>query len=361
MIRINVTLLLLSALLILAACGRTENTDTAADASAADSSAAGIPVIIEEFLTDWDETDNVDSPAVWHGPDGEHWVISTCKSTDRLIVHDAATGELVRYVGSTGEGAGQFRRPNGIAVVDDLAIVVERDNHRVQVLRLPSWESIGIFGADDLVLPYGIALRRDAGGYVLYVTDNYETADEQVPPDSLLGERVKMFSMDVSDGRARGALLKRFGAVDGAGRLRVVESIAVDTVHNRLLLAEEDARFNDIKVYDLDGRFTGRIMGDGIFRYQPEGIVLYTLPDGEGWWITTDQDEGDNTFVIFDRRTLQHVASFKPAVIANTDGIALTQRAFGPFSAGALFAVHNDGGVGALDWQTIADSLGLGR
>ncbi|MBN1447347.1 MAG: phytase, partial [Bacteroidetes bacterium] len=354
MIRYNLVLLILSALLILAACGQQDTQEQTGD-----SSQPSIPVIAETWLSERNEADNVDSPAVWHGPDGEHWVISTCKATDQLLINDAATGDLLRRVGSSGSGAGQFLRPNGIAVVDDLAIVVERDNHRLQVFRLPDWESAGFFGADDLILPYGIAVRRDGAGYLLYVTDNYETADEQVPPDSLLGERVKVFAMQMEDGKAIGTLRGRFGATEGAGVLYVVESIAIDTVYGRILVADEDARSNDIKVYDLDGRFNASIVGDGLFQYQPEGIVLYSCRDGSGYWITTDQSETDNTFHIFDRKTLEHIASFKAVVCSNTDGIALTQRGFGPFPDGAFFAVHNDGNVGALDWSIVADSLQL--
>ncbi|MDX1636639.1 MAG: hypothetical protein R3281_01635 [Balneolaceae bacterium] len=34
-------------------------------------------VLNEHFQTARDEDDNVDSPAVWHGPDGEHWLLAT--------------------------------------------------------------------------------------------------------------------------------------------------------------------------------------------------------------------------------------------------------------------------------------------
>ena len=329
--------------------GRTEKPDTAGD----------VPVFTELYLTERNEADNVDSPAIWHGANGEHWIIATCKSTDRLLVHEAVTGALVREIGVSGSGPGQFERPNGIAVVDDLAIVVERDNHRLQVFRLPAWTVLGSFGADDLVKPYGLAVRRDSSAYLLYVTDNYETAEETVPPDAELGRRVKLFRMTVGEKAVTGTLLTAFGATEGDGVLHVVESIAVDTARNRLLIADEDPAANDIKVYDLDGRFTGEIMGKGLFRYQPEGIVLSGCPDGSGYYVCTDQDMADNTFLVFDRETMKHVASFKGKITANTDGIALTQTPVGPHAEGLFVAVHNDGNIGAFDWGAIAETLGL--
>jgi 3-phytase len=39
--------------------------------------------------------------------------------------------------------------------------------------------------------------------------------------------------------------------------------------------------------------------------------------------------------------------------------VALTQRRFGPFSAGAFYASHLDGGVSAMGWAEIAAALRL--
>jgi 3-phytase len=350
----NLAFLLLAILLILVACGRQDAQEAQTDATN-----AALPLLTEAWHSARNEADNVDSPAIWHGPTGEHWVIATCKSTDQLLVLDATDGRTLQRVGSTGDGPGQFRRPNGVAVVDDLCIVVERDNRRVQVLRLPQWEHVATFGADVLVKPYGIALRRTPEGYLFYVTDNYETADEQVPPDSLLGERVRMFALRTSTDTAQAEYRGAFGATHGDGVLHVVESIAVDTVYGRLLIADEDARYNDIKVYDLEGRYQASIMGGGAYRYQPEGIVLCATGEREGYWFTTDQDETDNIFIVLDRRTLDPVGSFRAAATTNTDGIALTREAMPAFPSGAFFAVHNDGNVSALDLRSIADSLRL--
>jgi 3-phytase len=305
--------------------------------------------------------DNIDSPAVWHGPEGQHWLISTAKATDVLVVNDAATGAPVRRVGGSGKGLGQLDRPNGIAVIDDLAIVVERDNHRVQVFRMPEFKSLGTFGDSLLRVPYGLTVFADGepGSYVVYVTDNYEMPDESVPPDSLLGERVRQFRLTVRDGRAAAQPVRAFGETSGPGVLRVVESIAADVPHNRLLIAEELEGGSLIKEYTLEGKFTGRTVGVGLFPHQAEGIILYACGDTAGYWITTDQDLSVNTFHAFDRVTLAHVGSFRGKTTLNTDGIALTQRGYGTFENGAFFAVHNDGNVAAFSWAAIADALKL--
>src|SRR3546814_12135997 len=74
------------------------------------------------------------------------------------------------------------------------------------------------------------------------------------------------------------------------------------------LLAEEDESYaNEFKVYDLQGRFTGRTFGGDFLQAQAEGIALKACADGSGWWLTTEQGKGRTVFHLFDRSTLAHV------------------------------------------------------
>jgi 3-phytase len=348
--------LLAPLLAALTGCGETEKAPAA--------TAAAPPAVArlqEVWQTERDTLDNIDSPAVWHGPDGQHWLLSTAKTTDVLVVNDAATGKELRRVGGSGKAPGRMERPNGVFVIDDLAMVVERDNHRVQVFRLPAFTPVGMFGEELLRKPYGIAAypATEPNSYIVYVTDNYEMVEDSVPPDSLLGERVRQFRVSVQGGSLEAHPMGAFGDTSGPGVLKVVESIAVDVPNNRLLIAEELETASHIKVYTLDGKFTGQILDSGLFPHQAEGIILYTCGDTAGYWLTTDQDMAVNTFHVFDRQTLVHIGSFQGEATLNTDGIALTQRGFADFPSGAFYAVHNDGNVAAFSWDAIADALKL--
>jgi 3-phytase len=342
-------------------CGRSDAPAPPQSASAPEPRAPAR--LTEAWQSERDTLDNIDSPAVWHGPDGQHWLLSTAKTTDVLVVNDAATGKELRRVGGPGTALGRLERPNGIFVIDDLAMVVERDNHRVQVFRMPAFTPVGIFGESLLKLPYGIAVYRggEAGSYVVYVTDNYEMADESVPPDSLLGRRVHQFQVALDAKGLKAEPTAAFGDTSGPGVLKVVESIAADPPNNRLLIAEELETASHIKVYTLDGKFTGRTIDSGLFPNQAEGIILYACGDTAGYWVTTDQGMTANTFHVFDRQSLAHLGSFQGAATLNTDGIALTQRGFAGFPSGAFYAVHNDGNVAAFSWAAIADALSLRR
>lgn len=304
-------------------------------------------VIQETFMTQGDKHNDIDSPAVWHGPEGQHWLIATSKSANKLFVYDAATGNFIATVGSEGTGPGQFKRPNGIAVVDDLVFVVERDNKRMQILDLPTMRVCGITHG-DLQWPYGIAVVPSGlRTYDVYITDN------PGPKGAATAKKIYQYRVVRAAGGCSINLVRVFGDDSGRGALWKVESIAADPAYNRLFIADEHPEHKDIKIYTLDGQFTGNILGAGLIKTEPEGIALYPSDDVEGYIVATDQDPVNNIFWIFDRATLAEKGSFIGATVRNTDGIALTHKTFGPFMQGALYAVHNDGNVGAFDWATI--------
>jgi 3-phytase len=304
-------------------------------------------VIQETFMTQGNKTDDIDSPAVWHGPQGQHWLIATSKSADKLFIYDAATGDVIKTFGSSGTGPGHFKRPNGIAVVDDLAFIVERDNKRMQILHLPTMQLCGMTQG-DLQHPYGIAVVQHAlRTYDVYITDN------PGPKNAETAKKIYQYRVVRAAGGCSINLVRIFGDESGPGALWKVESIAADPAYNRLFIADEHAAHKDIKIYTLDGNFTGIILGTDLFKTEPEGIALYPSTDIDGYIVATDQDRVNNIFWLFDRATLAEKGSFTGAVVRNTDGIALTHTSFGPFAEGALYAVHDDGTVGAFDWATI--------
>ncbi|MEZ0472149.1 phytase [Luteimonas salinilitoris] len=334
---------------------------------------AAVPAIEEAFVSALTPDDNIDSPAAWTAPDGTTWVIATAKATDRLVVYDGATGETLRSVGSLGIGEGQFERPNGVAVVDDpgsgpgqaLLFVVERDNHRVQVLRLPEFAHVVTFAAEDLVKPYGLWVNRADGGYEVYVTDSYDEGEDAqgediLPPLEKLDRRVHRYALKPAGEGFEVTRLGAFGDTGPEGALRVVESIWGDPATDRLLIAEEDETYaNELKVYDLAGRFAGRTVGRDVFKAQAEGIMLKTCANGSGWWLTTEQGPSRTVFHLFDRDTLEHAGAVTGRTVANTDGIWLHDVPSERFPDGVLYAVHDDQGVVAFDWAEIARAAKL--
>ena len=357
-------LLALAATALLAAC---TGPGTRPDASSAPQPEAreNIPAISvsEAFMTAPMVEHEIDSVAAWNTPKGDTWLIATGKESNQLVVYDGNTGALLRTFGGTGDGAGQFNRPNGIAIFADLVFVVERDNQRVQVLQLPDFKPLAHFGHGELLNPYGLWLRETAPGELeLLVTDSFmaDFRTELVPPMDQLDQRVKRYRVRLDGEAPQATLLGHFGDTTNAGALRMVESIAGDPTHDRLLIAEEDTRVGTtLREYRMDGSYTGRDLPPDRFQAQAEGVALWACPDGSGYWITADQSADRTVFHLFDRVTLDFRGSFKGNAVALTDGISLHSVATRRFPEGVLYAAHDDRGVGAFDWRDIATALDL--
>lgn len=326
--------------------------------------AADQTALVKEFFFTTDQSrENIDSPAFWSGPKGRNLLFATSKEGHSVNVFDAENGAMIRRVGGLGLELGQFNRPNGVAVVDDYLLVVERDNQRVQILSIPDMIPLASFGEDELRKPYGLYVQPlGDGNYHVYVTDNYETPEEETPPDHELDRRVRRYLLETAGATAEAELDLTFGDTSGDGRLFVVESIYGDPTHDHILVAEEledDQRGRQVKVYDFAGSFTGKTFGRGIFKSQVEGIALYQSSETAGYWIVTDQSKTRNRFHVFDRETFEYLGAFEGERTLNTDGVWLTQTAMPRFPKAAFYACDNDRAVSAFGLAEVFAALKL--
>lgn len=344
--------------ILIASCGaekKQENTEVKEEVK---QEKATMQVIKPDLLSPWNEDDNIDSPAFYQTPDGDNWIIATAKATDKLFVYNAETGEVVKTIGGEGTEAGKMDRPNGVWVYEAICYVVERNNHRVQVFKLPEFESLGFIGEDKMMKPYGLTVITKDGLNHIFVTDNYEYEEDVIPADSLLDKRVLHYSFNINDGKLTDVNFEKYiGETSGDGVLKVVESIYADPENDNLLICEEleGEGKTCIKLYDLAGNFK-KTVGLGLFKSQAEGLALINCEDG-GYWISTDQSYDANIFHFMDRNTFELKASFESENLSNTDGIWLTQTAFGDNAKGAFIAVNNDGGVGLWNLENLMNKL----
>lgn len=326
-----------------------------------------VPIVVPEaYVSAESPGDELDSLATWRHADGKTWLIATAKSSHQVVVFDADTGQRLRAVGGKGAGPGQFKRPNGVAVLGDRLFVVERDNHRIQVLSLPDFAPLATFGDAELRAPYGLWLNPDADGRGadVYVTDSFMYGErfDVLPPLAELDQRVRRFRVAFSaDGGLRAESRGSFGDTSERGALRIVESIAGDPAHGRLLIADEYHPKSTLREYTLAGRPTGRQLPEDTFAFEAEGVALWTCGPRRGYWVSVDQLAPLTVFHVFDRRTLRRVGSITGRTVATTDGIALRSEGNARFPSGALYAVHADKSVAAFDLRDVIRALGLDR
>ena len=347
--------------LLLAACASAPPASAPLHAAAP---GTGSLLIAEAWTSPEVRGEELDSVATWVTPEGGTWLLATGKSTHRLSLFDGDSGAFLRTIGGRGDAPGQFNRPNGLTVSGDVLFVVERDNHRVQLLSLPDFGPQARFGADELRSPYGIWVHETAPGELeAFVTDSFMYGEryDVVPPAEELSQRVRRYRLRFDDqGHLDAAYTGSFGETGGPARLNMVESIAGDPAHDRLLVAEEDRTSpSNLHVYDFSGQWTGRSLPEGTFTGEAEGVVLWSCGAEGGYWLAVDQQAPLTMFHLFDRTDLSPAGSFHGRSTANTDGITLHAAATARFPGGVLYAVHDDRAVSAFDLRDIAGALDL--
>lgn len=366
----------LAAMLLLTACASTPPAARGAADREPDQGAGKDPllsearvphvVVQEAWVSAATPGDNIDSPASWLDADGRLKVVATAKASHLLVVYDGDTGARLRTVGAPGAALGQLKRPNGIATLDDKYVfVVERNNRRVQMFRLPDFKPLLAFGQAELQKPYGLWVRARDGGYEVIVSDAYMAGEDArgediLPPLADLDRRFRRYRV-VREGDAwKAEPAGSFGDTSAAGAIRIPESLWGDEANDRLLVAEEDvATGTRLREYDLDGNYLGRDIGAGIYKAQAEGIALMRCGDGGGYWVASDQFVDRTVYHVFERRSLRHLGSFAGKVTGLTDGVWLDGRGDARFPQGVFYASNLDQSVSAFDWRDIAAALKL--
>lgn len=316
--------------------------------------------IKSKFISKWDQENNIDSPAFWQNPNGKNQLIVTSQGLNCLVIYDAENGEEIRKIGSKGTGPLEFDKPRGISIWQDLLFVVEANNSRIQVLRLPDFEFVTFIG-DETIFErcVGLSILEKEDHLLIYTTDNYYSPFNQIPSLEELNKRVKVFEFSKYTDSPSFKLVNIFGDTTLEGAILDAESIKVDPENEVVLIANEMKINADIKVYDLEGNYMGISFGGGIIKHENEDIGIFDCGNGKGFIVVPDEDQYENAFHIFDRKTYKHLGSFITPDLYNTDAIEIYEGDIGTIRGGVLFALYDDGGLGAYSWQEIADSLSL--
>jgi 3-phytase len=315
---------------------------------------------------------NVDSCAVWVAPPGgTSLLFVTEKDGDRVEVFDASTGAQYKprpFLGGKANGSGpdDFNRPNGVWVLyhvpvsggfADVLLVTDQENLRVKVLRLPELSYFGELGSGQVGRGYGIAWYQDGRDTFVYITD-------QEPPAAFPG-KIKKYRLRPQGAGLGADLVAATGSATGTPPLPRVESILADPFHDRLHLCGDEGG-DRVRLFRLDGTYTGTDYGEPQFEYDQEGINLYATGPGAGYLVISDQyrNGSPNQFEVFDRASLAPLGNFQSPSTAklitrNTDGAYLEQRPLPGFPNGAFYAVNDDVNCHAYDWTDVAQAMGL--
>jgi 3-phytase len=307
--------------------------------------------IKESFVSKKDKKANIDSLIIYI--DKKHnYVVATAKQTHQLYVYDAIKGAILKKIGSKGVKKLQFHRPNGIGLYKKICFVVERDNQRIQILKLPDFKFVGFITHASIKKPYGISIQKISTNYIkLFITDNTTLFSKK---------RIHIFHLRFYKNTITyhyDPLFFVSSHVKKNDLPRKMESIFVDPAYDRVYVADEFS--HKIRVYQLS---TAKLLFHKIkLHAEPEGIGMYALNEKEGYLIFTAQSMSPkkNIFYVYDRRTLTYISKFSGQQTSNTDGIVVTNIGYGPFKRGVFVAVHNDQAISLFNWEDITQKTTL--
>jgi len=314
--------------------------------------------------------DAADDPEVWvkHGDPTHSLILSTDKQQG-LWVHDLQ-GKSKQFL-ARGRLNNVDLRYQALTLTDgqrvDVAIATNRSTNNVDLYAIDALSGRVTLLSEEIIddslgEPYGACLfsSKKTGMTSLFV-NNKDGLYQQWQLNGVVSSESMAWATKVREFRLQG---QPEGCVadDEAGVLYVGEED-----HGIWRLAAEADQPAQLSL--LDSLASGHLVAD------VEGISLYQQPEGEGYLVVSSQ--GDNAYVLYDRKTNDYVGRFRVGInqhkgidgSSETDGLAVTSANLGgEYSQGVL--VVQDGrnrmpserqNFKIVPWSSVLSGLGQDR
>lgn len=342
-------------LLLLTNCTRVQTTQTETSSLATDSVK---PVVVTEAVR-FDS----DDPAIWINPldSAGSLILGTDKDENGGLYVFDLNGKIINEKVVSG-----LKRPNNVDVEyglllngkpTDIAVVTERMTHKLRVFSLPDLKPIDhggleVFQGDttagfqDLM---GISLYRNPKSEKVYAIVGRKSG----PAEGYLGQYLLE---DDGQGQVKATLVRKFGKFSGT---KEIESIAVDDELGYVYYSDEGV---GVRKYFADaekGNEELAVFGTSQFTQDHEGISIYSIRDGTGYILVSDQQS--NRFHIFTREGTKlnpHDHQLVKTVNTSTmesDGSEITSVSLpGKFRSGLFVGMSTDKTFQYYRWEDIA-------
>ena len=213
-------------------------------------------------------------------PSHPEWLVTTEFAGRNVKMTNVRTGEAVCKFGQYGQGPGEFDGLWGVAVSADssLVIVADRNNHRLQALRLKVAADsksaelefdrfIGKGygrGKGQLMEPYGVALLRGTDGTETVLVSD----DHRVSEFTLEGTFVRVFAGAAEPGSGEG----EFNCPEGIAVLPSGEVAIADMDNNRVQIFSRDGKYQ--RQFGTEGDADGELQDPISLASDPTGNIL---------------------------------------------------------------------------------------
>lgn len=304
---------------------------------------------------------DTDDPAIWiNSKDpAKSLIIGTDKDQDgALYVYDLQGNIQADKV------ARNLKRPNNVDIEYglmlngkpiDIAVTTERLENRLRVFSLPDMKcvdnnGIEVFTGEEERAPMGISLyKRPSDGNI------YAIVGRKFGPS---GTYLWQYLLkDDGNGNVTGELVRKFGKFSGQNE---IEAIAVDDELGFVYCSDEGVGVRKYYADPDKGNKELALFATQGFIDDNEGISIYTINDGTGYILVSDQQR--NAFHVFPREGSPdnpHKHELIKIVYTSTmesDGNEVTNAALNAtFSQGLFVAMSEGKTFHYYSWEKLAD------
>lgn len=329
---------------------------------------------------------SITTAPVPHDPDDPAiWVNASDPAKSLIFATDKMPGVGGLYVfgldGTLTRTIAPLDRPNnvdveyGLAVGDqrfDIAVVTERLKHRLRIYGISPDGQVRDLAPNGIAVltgqpapasePMGIALyKRPRDGAIFAIV---------APKTGGTANYLWQYRLAAADGAITATLVRRFGAFSQlgpvAGEIGEIEAVVVDDELGYVYYADE--RYG-IRKYHADPDHADAakalaVLGLEGYQGDREGLAIYSMPNGGGYLVSSDQVPGATRVMIYPRGGTATGPHDQPLVAAiatgadETDGLDVTSTPL-PGFAGGMLAMMNSTPKNFLlfSWSTVAMRL----
>nr|WKN40379.1 phytase [Tunicatimonas sp. TK19036] len=307
---------------------------------------------------------DTDDPAIWINPNdpARSLIIGTDKEVDGGLYVFDLQGKMIPEKNVLG-----LQRPNNVDVEyglmlngqpTDIAVTTERFTHRLRIYALPDMKAVDGGGIPVFEGETGEEFR-DLMGISLYKRPSDDSIFAIVgrktgPLDSTYLWQYRL--EDNGQGQVQAELVRKFGAFSG---IHEIEAIAVDDALGYVYYSDETVGVRKYYADPERGNAELALFATEGFTEDHEGISLYTLPDGTGYILISDQQA--NRFHFYTREGSEgdpHAHQLVKIIETETresDGSETVAIPLGPDYPHGLFVAMSEGKTFQIyRWEDIA-------
>ncbi|MFA0965048.1 phytase [Roseivirga sp. BDSF3-8] len=307
---------------------------------------------------------DTDDPAIWVNPEdpARSLIIGTDKEAGGGLYVFDLDGKIV-----PGRSVLGLERPNNVDVEyglmlngqpTDIAVTTERYTHKLRIYSLPDMQPVdggglpvfeGETGAEyrDLM---GIGLYKRPSDGTIFAIVGRKTG----PTDGTYLWQYRL--EDNGSGQVSATLVRKFGNFSGRHE---IEAIAVDDELGYVYYSDETVGVRKYYADPEQGNEELAMFATEGFAEDHEGISLYTMPDGTGYILVSDQQA--NRFHIFTREGYKgnphdhRLVKIIETETLESDGSETVSVNLGPAYPHGLFVAMSEGKTFQLyPWEVIA-------